>query len=148
MAFTHTPLPFANSTHSVRKFGKNNSTRPRRTVLSYLENLWKPFLHLVSLNTHVENVERFEADGKWIVTLRRTGVGADGGSKLPLKDSWWQESFDAVIVASGHFSVPRLPQIEGLKGVSSRYPNKFEHSKSWRSAESYVDKAGIVQLIG
>jgi cation diffusion facilitator CzcD-associated flavoprotein CzcO len=144
MPYTHTPLPFANSTHSIRKFGKNNSTRPRHAVLSYLEDLWKPFLYLLSLSTHVENVERCEADGKWIVTLRRTGVGADGGSKLPVNDLWWQESFDAVIVASGHFSVPRIPQIEGLREVSSRYPSKFEHSKSWRSAENYVDKAGTI----
>lgn len=147
MAFTHTPLPFANSTHSIRKFGKNNSTRPRHTVLSYLEHLWEPYLHLLSPYTHVENVERCEADDKWILTLRRTSVGADGGSKLPLKDLWWQESFDAVIVASGHFSVPRIPQIKGLNELSLKDPSKFEHSKSWRSAENYVDKASTIKSI-
>lgn len=134
MAFTHTAIPFANSTSSVRKFGKNNTTRPRHTVLKYLEELWKPYLHHLSLNTHLEQMKK-RADGKWVLTLRKPYV--DQGS-----DMWWQEVYDAVIVASGHFTVPKIPNIDGLGEVSKAHPETFEHSKSWRSTDRYVNKVG------
>jgi len=137
MAYTHTPIPFANSAQSVRKFGKNNSTRPRHAVLKYIEELWQPYLHLLSLGTTVEEMKKRE-DGKWIITLRRIVQNED--VLQPAKYMWWQEEFDAIVVASGHFTVPKIPKIPGLKEVSARFPDKFEHSKTWRSADNYVAK--------
>lgn len=137
MAFTHTPLPFANSASSVRKLGRNNSTRPRRAVLSYLEDLFRPYAHLLCLNTHVEKLEK-RPDGKWLLTLR--SPGRENGLAGSGKDLWWQEVHDAIIVASGHFSIAKVPAIQGLREASTAFPDVFEHSKSWRSVENYVNK--------
>ena len=138
MAFTHSPFPEANSALSVRQYGKSNPSRPFRVVASYLEDLFKEYLHLVSFNTTVERVEK--KDGKWTVTLRKPGHPRNN---QPV-DYWWQEHFDAVVIASGHYNVPWIPDIAGLNQASSTHPTKFEHSKAFRSANDYVDKKVIV----
>ncbi|CAG8933607.1 unnamed protein product [Penicillium salamii] len=138
MSFTHTPFPEKNSASSARNFGRLNPTRPFRVVRKYLEDLFQDYLHLASLNTTVEKVEKI--DQKWHLTLRQTGH-SDGGSP---RDYWWQEQFDAVVVASGHYSVPFVPLVRGLGAAAQRYPTVFEHSKEFRKADDYVDKRVVV----
>ncbi|CAH0058683.1 unnamed protein product [Clonostachys solani] len=142
MAYTHTPLPISNSVSSIRKYGQNNSTRPRRAVLKYLEDLFEPYLHLLELGTGVEKIEKPNSGSGWLLTLRKRNVRH--GSDAQPRDYWWQEVFDAVVVASGYFNVAHVPHIEGLEETSKEYPDKFEHSKSWRSQESYIGKKVIV----
>ncbi|KAL4779896.1 putative dimethylaniline monooxygenase [Aspergillus varians] len=141
MAFTHTPLPVVNSLASIRKYGRNNPSRPREVVLQYLEDLFIPYLHLLVLNTTVEKIEQTE-NGKWILTLRRRAL--EVGVSISSRDYWWQESFDAVVVGSGHFTVPNIPNIEGLADTYNECPEKFEHSKSWRGQAPYVNKKVVV----
>jgi thioredoxin reductase len=138
MAFTHTPFPNVNSASSTRYFGRSNPTRPFRVVRKYLEHLFQDYLHLASLNTTVEKVEKL--GDKWNLTLRQTGH-SDGTNP---KDYWWEEQFDAVIVASGHYSVPFVPNLPGLGAAIERYPTVFEHSKEFRRADDYVNKRVVV----
>lgn len=138
MEFTHTPFPVVNSSLSVERFGPSNPTRPFRVVAQYLENLAKDYLHLISFNTTVEKVEK--KDKKWIVTLRRPHQLYHGQRA----DYWWQEHFDAVIVASGQYNVPLVPDIEGLDLAFKAYPANFEHAKSFRSKDDYVNKKVVV----
>jgi Predicted flavoprotein involved in K+ transport len=138
MAFTHTPFPEINSASSTRHLGQSNPTRPFRVVRKYLEDIFQDYLHLASLNTTVEKVEK--RDGKWTLVLRQSGHG-DGNTS---KDYWWEEQFDAVIVASGHYSVPFVPFVPGLDAAFARYPTAFEHSKAFRKADDYVDKRVVV----
>lgn len=56
------------------------------------------------------------------------------------RDYWWQEKFDAVVAATGHFSVANVPNIEGLEATAKAFPEKFEHSKAWRAPNKYIDK--------
>lgn len=55
------------------------------------------------LNTTVEDLSRVAAidkqDRKWRLSLRRSDPIRD-------LDLWWQEDFDAVILANGHYSIP------------------------------------------
>jgi cation diffusion facilitator CzcD-associated flavoprotein CzcO len=138
MAFSHTPFPEINSASSTRHLGHSNPTRPFRVVRKYLEDVFQDYLHLASLNTTVEKVEK--RDQKWTLALRQSGHG-DGN--IP-KDYWWEERFDAVIVASGHYSVPFVPFVPGLDAAFARYPTGFEHSKSFRTADNYVGKRVVV----
>lgn len=138
MAFTHTPFPESNSASSTRNLGRLNPTRPFRVVRKYLEDIFQDYLHLASLNTTVEKVEKL--DQKWTLTLRQSGHLDDTSPK----DYWWQEHFDAVIVASGHYSVPFTPNIPGLGAANERFPAVFEHSKAFRRVDDYVDKRVVV----
>lgn len=138
MEFTHTPFPEINSAVSTRNFGRANPTRPFRVITRYLQDLFKDYHHLASLNTTVVKVEK--KNGKWNLTLRQKGhfVGSDP------KEYWWQEQFDAVVVASGHYAVPFVPDVIGLDAAFKLHPGKFEHSKSFRNADHYVDKKVVV----
>lgn len=60
-------------------------------------------------NTTVENVSRLEStrldEGpRWSLTLRRFNA-------IKQQVEWWQESFDAVIIANGHYSIPYVGKI-------------------------------------
>ena len=45
--------------------------------------------------------------------------------------------FDAVVIASGHYHMPRIPAISGLKAVKAAYPSQVSHSKGYRDAEKF-----------
>lgn len=143
MSFTHTPFPVVNSAVSVRQLGRNNPSRPFRVVAGYLEDLARPYLDLISFSTAVERVEKVAvaAGNKWRVTLRQKGhYHRDQPAEY-----WWQEEFDAVVVASGHYNVPLIPEeIEGLDAAFKARPGSFEHSKSFRSVNDYVDKRVVI----
>jgi cation diffusion facilitator CzcD-associated flavoprotein CzcO len=56
------------------------------------------------LNTTVEDISRIPATekqhaGNWRLTLRRFDPTRQA-------DVWWEEKFDAVVLANGHYSVP------------------------------------------
>ncbi|KAJ5388705.1 hypothetical protein N7509_011246 [Penicillium cosmopolitanum] len=138
MSFSHTPFPLVNSAQSTRYLGHSNPTRPFRVVAKYLEELFKDYLHLASFNTTVVKAEK--KSEKWVLTLRQSGHLVNG----ELKDYWWEEQFDAVVVASGHYSVPQTPEILGLENAATKYPAHFEHSKEFRNPDDYVDKKVVV----
>ncbi|KAE8448842.1 hypothetical protein EG329_008844 [Mollisiaceae sp. DMI_Dod_QoI] len=138
MAFTHTPFPEDNSADSVRRYGANNPTRPYKVIQQYLEDLYKDYRHLLSLNTTVERVEKIGEE--WVLTLRKSDEQVRGQNR----DYWWQEKFDAVVVATGHYNVPFIPAIWGIDEAVKALPHKFEHSKFFRSPDDYVGKKVIV----
>lgn len=138
MAFTHTPFPTTNSALSIERYGRENPTRPFRVVSAYLEDLFKDYYHLASFNTAVEKVDK--VGDKWVLTLRRSDQLRRGQPH----EYWWQERFDAVVIASGHYNIPTVPQVPGLHAASKTYPEKFEHSKAYRSQDDYVDKKVVV----
>ncbi|KAK2025932.1 dimethylaniline monooxygenase [Colletotrichum zoysiae] len=138
MAFTYKPFPSVNSATSINRFGKGNPTHPCAEVAGYLEEIAEPFSHLFTFNTHVERVEKV---GKtWRLTLRKTPHYLKDGKR----DYWWQDTFDAVVVATGHYGVPYVPKIAGLEETFAALPSRFEHSKAYRSPEDYVNKKVVV----
>ncbi|KAJ5097914.1 hypothetical protein N7532_004915 [Penicillium argentinense] len=54
--------------------------------------------------------------------------------------------FDAVVVASGHYHTPLIPDIPGLAEKKANWPSKITHSKSFRSSNGFEGKN--VLLIG
>jgi cation diffusion facilitator CzcD-associated flavoprotein CzcO len=137
MSFTYKPFPIGESAASIHRLGPQNSTKPWRVVAGYLEEIAEPYTNLISLNTHVESVRKLGS--KWILTLRKTGHNI----KREIRDFWWQESFDAVIAATGHYSVPQIPHISGLAETSKALPGAFEHSKAYRRPDHYVNKVRL-----
>ncbi|WWC66071.1 uncharacterized protein I303_108693 [Kwoniella dejecticola CBS 10117] len=97
----------------------------------------------VSYNTRVELVEkRFDENGKqqgWILTLRKFVRNDEG-----YEESYWQEYFDAVVVAAGRFNIPHIPPIEGLVDWQKRFPERIIHSRQYRFGGSVEGKNVIV----
>lgn len=105
MAFTHTPFPEINSAASVTRYGANNPTRPWQVIADYLEDGFKNYRHLLSLNTTVEKAKKIGSE--WVLTLCKS----DEKDRGKQQDYWWQEKFDAIVVATGHYNVPFIPAI-------------------------------------
>lgn len=84
-------------------------------------------------NTTVELAEK--NDSGWVLTLRKALPGD--------YNYWWQETFDALVVASGHYSIPRFTPVPGLAEFDEHHPGVVEHSKTYRGPERY---RGKVQL--
>lgn len=50
------------------------------------------------------------------------------------------ENYDALIVASGHYNIPFIPERPGLQSWAAQYPDAISHSKFYRKPEDYRDK--------
>lgn len=53
-------------------------------------------------------------------------------------------TFDAVVVASGHYSTIYIPDVKNIKKFHEAHPGIITHSKSYRSADSFANKKVIV----
>ena len=58
-----------------------------------------------------------------------------------LSSSKW---YDAIVVASGHYAVPHIPDIKGIRQWNEGYPGRISHSKLYRRPEDYAGKKTIV----
>ncbi|KAL6240007.1 hypothetical protein BDW75DRAFT_911 [Aspergillus navahoensis] len=138
MAFTHTPLPEENSPISVERYGDGNATRPWHVIARYLLSLVEGYRASISFETTVVSVEK-KGSAKWRLTLRRPEV-----VERETRDVWWQEEFDAVIVATGQYIEPFLPRIPGLDKVVKTHPGTLEHVNAFRSREQYASKKVVI----
>ncbi|KAJ6562008.1 hypothetical protein B0H19DRAFT_992041 [Mycena capillaripes] len=97
-----------------------------------------------SYSTRVELVEkRFDADGNeqgWKLTLRKFIRLGPSSSK----ERWWTEDFDAVVVATGTFNAPNIPNISGLVEWSQKFPESVSHSREYRYPEKFSNKSILV----
>lgn len=110
---------------------------PHHVPRLYLEHyvaVHKLDQHLV-LSTTVEDVTALPGD-RWQLTLRRHNV-------LQRVDEWWTETFDALIIANGHYSVPYIPHVDGLAAYIEKFPGRVVHSKYYRDPAIYAGKRMI-----
>jgi cation diffusion facilitator CzcD-associated flavoprotein CzcO len=142
MRFSQEPIPEARSVASIRLHGPDTPFRHHTVIQKYIQSLVtrKGYNRLVEYNTTVENAEKRSEEGasKWVLTLRKQTPGLE-------KDYWWQEEFDAVVVATGHYSVPYIPHIKGLSEFAAAAPGSVIHTKAFRHPEAYrgkVNRAG------
>jgi len=131
MEFSQEPIPAEQSDHSISFHGPNTPFRHWSVIQRYVQGLVddKGYQDFVSYNTTVERAEKIGE--RWKLTLRKEGVRSD---------YWWVEWFDAVVVASGHYSVPYIPAIEGLEEFEKTRPGSVVHSKAFRGRDYYKGK--------
>lgn len=107
---------------------------PRQVVLSYLERYAEDIRHLIQFSTQVVDVH-LQMDGchpRWLV---RTQDVLTSATKV--------STYDAVVIASGHYNVPYIPNIPGAEAWDRAYPRAMIHSKFYRSRDNFKDKVAI-----
>lgn len=138
MSYTQEPFPDTLSERVLKKYGPDAPFRHREVVRQWIEGIFlRGGYHdkkVLELNTTVERAEK--KDGEWILTLRKE---TQGGS-----DYWWQERFDALVVATGHYNVPWFPEVPGLLEYDARFPGRIVHSKHFRNGNKYKGKVSFV----
>ncbi|KAF2112709.1 hypothetical protein BDV96DRAFT_664368 [Lophiotrema nucula] len=135
MSFSQEPLPDERSQLSISKHGENTPFRHHSVVRDYVASLVNRnrYEKLVSYDTAVEKAEKIGTE--WRLVLRR---------EEEQSDIWWEERFDAVIVASGHYNVPYIPRIDGLEEFERQRPGTVKHSKMFRGRDAYAGKRVVV----
>lgn len=106
----------------------------QRYIEAYVQTLAKDHGvdEVTSFHTRVDEVRKTADGTKWglrLVALER----GDAGPRLAERIS----HFDLVVVASGHYNMPRIPETEGLREWKSKFPYRIIHSKQYRSPEAY-----------
>ncbi|KAK1987782.1 thiol-specific monooxygenase [Colletotrichum cereale] len=135
MSFTTEPFPEALTDYIQEKYGDDSPFRGREQIREWVENIFVRNGHekLLELNTTVELAEK--KGSEWVLTLRK---------ELEGKNYWWQEKFDAMVVATGHYNIPWVPKIEGIAEYDQRFPGRIVHSKHFRGSGKYKGKKVIV----
>lgn len=131
MCFSKEPIPSATSERSTALYGPTTPFRHWQVLREYITGLVRRngYEDFVSYSTAVEKAEKVGRE--WRLTLRKEGKE---------KDYWWTETFDALLVASGHYSVPWIPAIDGLEQFEKSRPGSVIHSKHFRGRDLYKNK--------
>ncbi|RMD41709.1 hypothetical protein DV735_g3385, partial [Chaetothyriales sp. CBS 134920] len=100
--------------------------------------------------TRVEEVVKLPGENKWRVRTTSLKKHDDGEATANSNKTYRLVEevslFDAVVVASGHYNMPRIPDFPGLKEWKARFPDRVWHSKRYRSAAGFKGKR--ILLIG
>jgi len=123
--------------YSDKTFPKDSQLFPsHETVTQYLEEYGEDVRDLVKFQIQVLDVRLQKSDAAqeyWMVKTKHL--------------QWQHQSevrYDAVVVASGHYNVPYVPDIRGIARWNAEYPEVISHSKSYRKPEDFQDKKVII----
>ncbi|KAF7544286.1 hypothetical protein G7046_g9814 [Stylonectria norvegica] len=128
-----TNIPHSLMNFTDREFPQGSSLFPRHSaVLQYLKDYAQELTPYISYETQVLDVAK-TATGPWRVET------LDLKTQQPVT-----EDYDAVVVGSGHYNDPFIPDIPGLVAFDKAYPDAISHSKFYRRADDYAGKKVIV----
>lgn len=107
----------------------------RETVVDYLAEYAEDVKDLVYFQTQVVDIQLKQAalQDVWMVETKRLASG-----KIS------KEEYDAVVVANGHYDVPSLPDIKGIREWNEANPGAIAHSKLYRNPRGYANKKVVV----
>ncbi|ORE05406.1 FAD/NAD(P)-binding domain-containing protein [Rhizopus microsporus var. microsporus] len=114
-------------------------------ILEYLQLYSAHFKldEITEFNTSVEKLTELPNQSGWKV-LTKTAHLDQESNKVEIV--WKEETFDAVVVATGHYHAQYVPDFPGLSEWRKKWPSSVIHSKEYREPDSFKDKT--VLLIG
>ena len=123
-----TNIPKELMRYSDKAFSAESQLFPKhRTVKAYLEEYAADINNLIHFGTQVKDVRLKDSSmNTWDLTVTNLYTGVETTS-----------TYDAVVVASGHFTVPYLPDIQGIREWDEKYPHSISHSKFYDSPEPF-----------
>ena len=96
-------------------------------VRQYLEAYSQSVRHLLRLGVQVLDVT--PEGGRWWVITKEVATSEEE-----------KTLYDAVVVSSGHYDDPFVPDVPGVKEWESKYPGSILHSKFYRRPEDFKGK--------
>ncbi|KAK1854847.1 putative flavin dependent monooxygenase [Colletotrichum chrysophilum] len=134
--FLETNIPHTLMNYSDKKFPSTASLfPPHQTVKKYLEDYAEELKPIISLSTQVLGLKKVQSGSQvcWEIETQDLKTNEITTSQ-----------FDAVMVASGHYNDPFIPDIPGLADFDKAHPGTISHSKFYRNASQYEGKKVIV----
>ena len=101
---------------------------------------------VTAYSTRVERAEKTADGTHWTLTLRHLKLLEESHR---INTTWWTEDFDAIVVATGPYDAPHVPEIDGLlewsKVKNVEDPSRWSvyHSRVYRRPERYTGKVSI-----
>lgn len=143
--FTNIPSRFTRYSYMEYNDKINDKSRPIYPFMSQQELCTQMEMFVedtklarhIRFGTKVQNVKK--SGDKWSVIVREEGGNSDSNS-----DNWYQEQFDAVIVANGHYTVPNFPHVPGLAAYHKKYPGSIIHANSYRTPDQFQNKNVLI----
>ncbi|KGO63980.1 hypothetical protein PITC_013480 [Penicillium italicum] len=130
-----TNIPKELMRYSDQAFPLESQLFPKHwTVKQYLEEYAKDVKSLIQFETQVLDVRlEDETLSTWSLTTKNLSTGIDT-----------THTYDAVVVSSGHFTVPYIPDIEGIQAWDASHRGVISHSKFYNSPEPFQGKKVVV----
>lgn len=132
----HTNIPGPLMQYGDQAFPEGSLIFPSRSVVQdYLVDYSREIRHLIKFSTQVNSVALRREGGKdqWDV---KTESLIDGQTV--------EETYDAVVVASGHYSMTFMPDVKNIREFHQAHPGVITHSKTYRVPEDYAGKKVVV----
>lgn len=132
----HANIPGSLMGFSDLDFPKDSWAFPtRQSIQEYLLKYAKEVRELIKFCYEVKKITLKSEGGKdkWFLEASST-VGK----------SAINETFDAVVVANGHYSIPFIPGIRNIKPFHEAHPSIIIHSKQFRTPDSFKEKKTVV----
>ena len=130
-----------NIPHVLMKYSDDNTLQDDQlfpcfdSVLRYLQNYAAQIEHLVRFDTQVQSIQNLKqgSQEQWSIS-----------SKNLVSNDLFEEIYDAVVVASGHYTVPYLPDIKGISEWNKSYPGSIIHSREYERPMDFAGKKIVV----
>ncbi|KAK4104973.1 FAD/NAD(P)-binding domain-containing protein, partial [Parathielavia hyrcaniae] len=107
----------------------------RQDIQAYVVEYAKDIRHLIQFSTRVNDIRLRAVDGKdqWDVDTECLKTGKSKSA-----------TYDAVVVASGHYSAVYIPNVKGIREFHEAHPSVISHSKHYRNPEPLTNKKVVV----
>ncbi|OAA62091.1 Flavin monooxygenase-like protein [Cordyceps fumosorosea ARSEF 2679] len=132
-----TNIPHGLMSYTDLEFPPGTALFPEHpVVLAYIQEYGRDVEHLIAFETQVRDVRKTSADdgtAAWTVEARHLKTGAVSSKR-----------YDAVVVASGHYSDPFVPNVPGIAEFEAAHPGTIIHSKFYRRPEQFSGKKVLV----
>lgn len=132
----NTNIPWTLMKYGDKDFPQDSLIFPtRQAVQDYLVEYSQDVRHLVNFSTQVRAVtpRREGARERWDVEVENL---LDGQRSTA--------AFDAVVVASGHYCTPFVPDVKNIQAFQAAHPGVLSHAKTYRVPEDYAGKKVLV----
>lgn len=111
----------------------------REDVQGYLVQYARDVRHLVRFSTQVVDVRlrQIDEDGRTKDQWDLDAVCLHTGERI-------SKTYDAVVVASGHYATTYIPDVKGIKEFHAAHPGVISHSKHYRTPEPFKGEKVVV----
>ncbi|ROT39301.1 thiol-specific monooxygenase [Sodiomyces alkalinus F11] len=110
----------------------------RQDILQYVVRYAEEIRHLIKFCFRVDKVSLRQEEGG-----RRDQWDVEAASTVTPGETF-SGTFDAVVVANGHYATPFIPAVEGIEAFHAAHPGVITHSKSYRSPGPLAGKKVVV----
>ncbi|UKZ80081.1 hypothetical protein TrVFT333_007846 [Trichoderma virens FT-333] len=132
--YANIPVPMMR--FSDQPFPQGSLLFPSREVIQeYLLKYAKEVRHLIKFGVQVEKLEPISKGARTTWALE---------AKSMHDNQIMRDLYDAVVIATGHYSVPFIPEIKNIAKFMETHPSVVLHSRDYRTPTSFKDKKTIV----